>query len=106
MTKGKSKPNWKEKVKEWESSNKTPKVWCKENQIPYTTLRGWRDRLKKSNKDHISTKFEADFIELKESNQSDLGIIIDYYGARIQLKRGFDKIVLKEFLCCLRGSLC
>lgn len=105
MAKGKSDPNWKEKVKEWESSKKNPKVWCQENQIPYTTLRGWRNRLKKSN--HHSLKLpNADFIELKDQPQSNPGIILEFYGVKIQLMREFDKVVLKECLHCLKDVLC
>lgn len=106
MAKGKPDPNWKERVKEWESSNKNPKAWCKENQIPYTTLRGWRERLKKSNHNEIPINPTKNFIELKDQAPSDPGIILEYYGVKIQLKRDFDKVVLKECLDCLRGVLC
>ena len=105
MAKGKPDPNWKEKVKEWESSNKNPTAWCKENQIPYTTLRGWRDRLKKSNHKKIPTQ-PKNFIELKDQTPSDPGIILECYGVKILLSRDFDKVVLKECLDCLRGVLC
>lgn len=103
---GKFNPNWKEKVREWESSNKSTKEWCRENQIPYTTLLGWRARLKKSDHKKASIKLVTDFIELKDKPSSDPGIILEYHGVKIQLKREFDKAVLKECLECLRGSLC
>lgn len=106
MAKGKPDPNWKEKVKEWESSNKNPKAWCKENQIPYTTLLGWRERLKKSNHNKISINPTKNFIELKNRVPSDPGIIIECDGVKILLRRDFDKIVLKDCLDCLRGVLC
>jgi hypothetical protein len=106
MAKGKRNQNWKEKVKEWESSNKSINVWCQENKIPYTTLCGWRNRLKKSEQSKICTKSEEDFIELKDQIPSDSGITLEYHGVKIQLNRDFDKIVLKECLHCLRGALC
>jgi hypothetical protein len=105
MAKGKCNPNWKEKVKEWESSNKSHKVWCQENKIPYTTLCGWRNRLKRSNQNTISNK-PGNFIELKDQIRSDPGITLEYQGVKIQLKADFDKVVLKECLHCLRGALC
>lgn len=106
MGKSKPDPNWKEKVKAWEASNQNPRVWSKKNQIPYTTLLGWRDRLKKENRNKILIKPKMNFIELKDQTQSDPGIILEYYGVKIQLKHEFDKIVLKECLHCLRGALC
>lgn len=106
MAKGKPDPNWKERVKEWESSNKSPKDWCKENQIPYTTLCGWRDRLKKSDYNKIPSNSPKNFIELKDQDASDPGIILECYGVKILLKRNFDKIVLKECLDCLGGIPC
>jgi hypothetical protein len=106
MAKGKRYPNWKEKVKEWESSNKSTKIWCQENKIPYTTLCGWRNRLKKSDHNKISNKSVGNFIELKDQISSDPRIILEYQGVKIQLNRDFDKIVLKECLHCLRGALC
>jgi hypothetical protein len=106
MAKGKHNPNWKEKVKEWESSNKSTKIWCQENKIPYTTLRGWRNRLKKSDHNKIFNKSVENFIELKDQIPSDPGIILEYKGVKIQLNRDFDKVVLKECLHCLRGALC
>jgi hypothetical protein len=106
MSKGKRDPNWKEKVKAWESSNQNPKTWCKKNQIPYTTLRGWIDRLKKDDHNKISSKPVTNFIELQGQIQPDPGIILEYYGVKIQLKQEFSKIVLRECLHCLRGALC
>jgi hypothetical protein len=106
MAKGKRNPNWKEKVKEWESSNKSTKAWCQENKIPYTTLCGWRNRLKKSNHNKVSNKSTGNFIELKDQISLNPGIILEYQGVKIQLNRDFDKIVLQECLHCLRGALC
>lgn len=107
MAKGRHDPNWKEKVKEWESSKKSTKVWCQENEIPYTTLCGWRNRLKKSNSNKIAAKpVVGDFIELKDQISSESSLTLEYHGVKIQLHRNFDKIILKECLHCLRGALC
>ncbi len=103
---GKPDPKWKEKVREWETSNKRVNEWCRENNIPYTTLHGWRQRLKKSGHKNVSTKDTANFIELKDNPTPDPGVVLEYQGIKIQLKREFDKIVLKDCLDCLRGVLC
>jgi hypothetical protein len=98
----KANPNWKKKVKEWENSNKSTKVWCQENKIPYTTLRGWRTRLKES----VNNQSTSDFIELDNQTSSNVGIILEYNGVKIHLIRKFDKTVLKECLNCLRDAIC
>lgn len=106
MAKGKYYPNWEEKVKEWESSNKSTKAWCQDNKIPYTTLCGWRNRLKTSNHKKVFNKSAKNFIELKDQIPSNPGIILEYQGVKIQIHRDFDKVVLQECLHCLRGVLC
>src|SRR5262249_48652677 len=106
MAKGKKYPNWKEKVVEWETRNKSTKAWCQENKIPYTTLCGWRDRLKKIHKNNTSDEMKEGFIELQEQTPSDSGIVLEFNGAKIHLKSSFDAIVLKQCLDCLRGATC
>jgi len=103
MAKGKRNPNWKEKVLEWEASGKSCQAWCRENNIPYTTFCGWRERLKKSNKAPNKTK--TGFIELKDQISSDIGITLEYKEVKIHLKAGFDKIVLQGCFDTLKGIL-
>lgn len=78
MAKGKRYPNWKEKVKEWESSNKNSMAWCRENKIAYTTFRGWKARLDKSNNNKNSIKPQKGFIELKDQDSPDPSIVLEY----------------------------
>jgi len=105
MAKGKSSPNWKERVLEWKTSGKSSKAWCQENKIPYTTFSGWKNRLKKSD-DNSTAEFKTGFIELKDQTQSDPGIFLECNGVKIHLKAEFDKLVLKQCLDCLRGAPC
>ena len=105
MAKGRKDPNWKRKVRDWESSKKSIPVWCREQKIPYTTFLGWKAQLKKNESKTIE-KPTNQFIELKETILSDSGILLEYHGVKIQLKLAFDKSTLKECLESLRGFQC
>jgi hypothetical protein len=104
MAKGKLDPQWQDKVREWEGSGKSARVWGQENNIPVNTLFGWRKRLKKSTANSVRAK--SGFIELKDSVPSDPGITLEYNGVNIHLRAHFDKAMLKQCLDCLRGILC
>lgn len=106
MAKGKSNPNWKQRVLEWKASGKSPAAWSKENKIPYTTLLGWRNRFKKSDESQAITKPCTGFIELKDQTSQNSGISLEYHGIKIHLDSEFNSIVLKQCLACLRGTLC
>lgn len=105
MSKGKPNPNWKEKVLEWEASGKSAKAWCKEHQIPLTTLSGWKKRLNKLSKNQ-TTEFHRPFIELKDKPSSNSGIFLECHGVKIHLEPGFNAAVLKQCLVSLRGDAC
>lgn len=105
MAKGKKYPNWKEKVHEWEISGKSANVWCKENQIPTTTLVGWKKRLIHSSKNQ-RLESKKPFIELKDSSSSNSGIVLECHGVKIHLEQGFNNTVLKQCLACLGGLAC
>lgn len=105
MAKGKKYPNWKEKVHEWETSGKSANVWCKENQIPATTLVGWKKRLNHSSKNQ-RLESKKPFIELKDSSLSNSGIVLECHGVKIHIEQGFNNTVLKQCLVCLGGVAC
>lgn len=103
----KADPNWKAKVRAWQSSNMSPKEWCKINQIPYTTLISWKTRLDKLKGKKAPNKLTPkNFIELKQTSTDDSGILLEVFGVQIQLKNEFNKATLKACIECLRGSLC
>ena len=105
MSKGKPDPNWKEKVLEWKASGKSAKAWCKENQIPFTTLSGWKRRFNQLSKNQ-TTKSHRSFVELKDKPSPNSGIFLECQGVKIHLEPGFNLTILKQCLACLRGAAC
>jgi hypothetical protein len=111
MASGKKDPQWKDKVLEWQASGKSIRAWCLENQIPVTTFYGWKARLQKSLKDKSLAKSKAkkikqEFIELKDPQSCDSGLILEYEGVKIHLQSNFDQLILKRCLDCLRSTPC
>lgn len=114
MAKGKPDQNWKEKLFAWKTSGKSTKTWCKENNIPYTTLLGWRKRFECTYKNNppiknspiIAKSSSSGFIELKDSTPVTSGVFLEYHGIKICLQQGFSSAVLKECLNCLEGIVC
>jgi hypothetical protein len=110
MAKGRPDPNWQQKVLEWQASGKSGLAWCKENQIPYTTLLGWKKRLENSHKEQQSNhRLSKAFIELKDQPINTgicSGVTLEYQSIKICLQAGFNSDVLKQCLACLGGVFC
>jgi hypothetical protein len=104
MAKGKPNIQWKKLVLEWQTSGKTTKNWCKENNIPLTTFLGWKSRLKKQELNNPSNALKTGFIELKDSELSESGISLEIDGIKIHLNIQFDSRALKQCLNCLRST--
>lgn len=105
MAKGKPDPNWKQKVLEWKASGKNSLIWSKENNIPYTTLLGWKRRLEIAHKND-TLKSSTGFIELKDQPPTNSGVFLEYHGIKICLQPGFNSLVLKQCLSCIKSVPC
>ena len=111
MSRGKANSNWKDRVLEWQASGKSARAWCFENHIPITTFHSWKARLKKLPNDKSSVKPKARkvkqaFIELKDQQSGDSGLILEYEEVKIHLQANFDSLILRRCLDCLRGVPC
>jgi hypothetical protein len=112
MARGTHDQNWKQKVLAWRASGKSGSAWSKENQIPYTTLLGWKRRFENSTKERPLSNAESSkaFIELKDQPISNSGtysgVTLEHQGIKIRLETGFNPVVLKQCLACLGGVSC
>jgi hypothetical protein len=107
MAKVRPNSNWQQKVLEWQASGKSGMAWCKENQVPYTTFMGWKQRFENPHKGpRTNNQSSKAFIELKDQPLPDSGIALEYQNIKICLQAGFDPIVLKQCLVCLGGVSC
>jgi hypothetical protein len=107
MAKGKHNPLWRERVLEWQKSGKNSRSWYQENEIPCTTFCGWRSRFNKvEEKEDLTPCTKSGFIELKEQKDINPGIILECSGVKIHLTAGFNAVMLKRCLDCLRGAPC
>jgi hypothetical protein len=107
MAKGKRDLSWKEKVAEWKASGKSIAEWSKEKSIPYTTMRGWINRVENLNKKELpKVKALNGFVELKDKTLSSSGVTLEYQDVKIRLEPEFNAFVLKKCLACLRGMPC
>jgi hypothetical protein len=109
MAKGKPDPNWQQKILEWQASGKKGLAWCQENQIPYTTFLGWKQRFENSHK-RLQSNVQSSkaFIELKDQPLSNSricsGVTLECNGIKICLQTGFNPVVLKQCIACLGGA--
>lgn len=114
MSNNETEPKWKERLLEWQASGKSIGAWCREQQIPATTVYGWKNRLKKlsqSNQQTTATKSQSletlqEFVELKDNKPAEAGIVLECSGIRIHLMDQFNPLTLKQCVSCLRGGLC
>lgn len=95
---------WKDRIQEWQASGKSLAQWSRENDFVYSQSIYWKMRfLGSQKKKHSSPK---GFLELKDEDRSDSGIIIEAAAARIHLSIDFDQSTLARCLELLTGDLC
>lgn len=99
---------WASRVEEWKQSGKKVRDWCQEKQIVYSTFIAWRNRLKYNEPEEInqSSCAKAQFIELQDQPKILQEISLEYKGAMIHLKGGFDVGMLKQCFVILRETSC
>jgi hypothetical protein len=87
---------WKKHIVCWQSSGKSAKAWCEENNVVYVSFITWKNRLYKSS---VTSEKTATFIELKKSETECAGIKIQCKNSTLILSKDFDQQTL---LRCLR----
>jgi hypothetical protein len=102
MVTAKPIPEWCDKVKQWQTSGKSIKAWCQEQNIPLPTFYGWKKRYES----HPSSPTqEKQFIELKDKPKHP-GIVLEFLDVKIYLTENFNEALLKRCLATLRDYPC
>ena len=89
---------WKDKIDQQKSSNKSITAWCRENHVLTRSFYYWRSKLFPKIMD------SSCFTEIKNTESSD--IIIECKGVRICLDKHFDSTSLKYCIAMLKGIKC
>lgn len=95
---------WKQRIEEWQASGKSIAQWSRDNNFIYSQSIYWKMRFlgPKSQKD---SKLKG-FLEIKDNEQSDAGIMIELARTRLHLTTDFDSYTLVRCLKLLNEFLC
>jgi hypothetical protein len=96
---------WRERVTEWKASGKTCAAFCEGQPFSLSTLRQWQYRLKKREREPIAEGQKVRMVAIARATGTPRGasepLILEAKGARIQLRRGFDPVLLRQVLQAL-----
>lgn len=98
-------------IEQWRISGLSPRQWCRQNGIPYTTFMGWRARLNKEESVSSAALSSSSFIEIVDnpSNSKNFncsGVVLEYQDVHIHLTKGFDSTVLQSCIRVLKEKAC
>ncbi len=96
---------WERRFKEFESSGKTIAAWCKEHSIKENQFFYWRRRLRsKQFEQEQPVKWLSLDIDVSREGQPAAASIWLHIGqAAIEIKKGFDKELLRDVLKVLQA---
>ena len=92
------KKYWIEKIRQCQESGKSMAVWCREQEIVYSTFFYWQKKLTRA-----PSKTASPFVEILEKNSSDTGIELRCKHVSLNLSRDFDSVTLVKCLRLLRS---
>jgi hypothetical protein len=95
---------WKKRIEEWQASGKSIAQWSRDNNFIYSQSIYWKMRF-------LGPKNQRDsnlkgFLEIKDNDQSDAGIIIELAKTRLHLTTDFDSNTLVRCIKLLNEFLC
>ncbi|NLI12488.1 MAG: transposase [Peptococcaceae bacterium] len=96
---------WERRFKEFESSGKSIAAWCKEHSIKENQFFYWRKKLRSDQPEHDQpVKWLSLGIDVSREERPAGDLISIHVGqAAIEVKKGFDKELLRDILKVLQA---
>jgi len=94
---------WQERVIAWKASGKTCEEFVEGQGYAATTLRQWVFQLRKKEREAKAETVTMARVVRQErpSNSASIAMVVDIAGARIEVRRGFDRGLLRELVAAL-----
>mgnify|MGYP000956188502 CR=1 FL=1 len=91
---------WEERVKDYENSDLTMKVWCEANHVKTHQLHYWRKKFK-TNKENIQSNLvKVDLNQKQKQTIDESSIQLQVGSLSINVKSGFKPSLLKDVKLC------
>jgi len=94
---------WQERVVAWKASGKTCEEFVEGQGYAATTLRQWVFQLRKKEREAKAETVTLAKVVRQESSSNlvSTAMVVDVAGARIEVRRGFDRGLLRELIAAL-----
>lgn len=93
---------WRERVEAWQRSDQSAPDFCAGKGFQASTLRYWASRLRRIEREAASVRI-ARVVRATDAGV-DTPIVVELGGARVGVRRGFDRDTLRALLDVLRDS--
>jgi hypothetical protein len=95
---------WKQHIDSWQETGLTQAEYCRRNNLKHHQLVYWKKRFMKTETDvsFVPLKLE-DLLDIPEQpDHSALSVVINNHF-KIEIRRGFDALLLRQLILALRG---
>lgn len=106
MTKQEQRRNeWSARIVDYEASGQTMKAWCERQNVTKDQLKYWLRALKARPVDAVHAPAPFLPLALRESVVPSLSTVLLHVGdVRVEVRNGFDPILLREVVAALSAS--
>ena len=96
---------WRERVAAWKASGKTCPSFCEGQPFAPNTLRQWHFQLKKRDREREAKGQGVRMVAISRTpsapHEPSPPLVLATRGARIEVRRGFDAVLLRQVLSAL-----
>ncbi len=98
MKKKKNRIIWEKRIKDYEDSGLTIKVWCESNQIKEHQFLYWRKKLNSKQEKPSPSLVPIDLNQTSKLINTDTAVKINVGSISLEVKKGFSPSLLKEVM--------